>query len=611
MNYRFKDIRGKGHFHVSSLYGGLEEGSIRHLRTILEGTDADPNETLPRLGVSPLHLAIGNDSEYFAEEVTRLFLQYGGDPNVRSTEGETPVHIAAAWGRVNILKLLLINGGDPWLYDGDNKNAFHLAYDHRQWKVLQLLNDFRLEDLQRENDLNHQKYIITLDKVHLYNKNIVIEYDDSPQCEPLISCGRSIGTQTSLDDGRTTKQTADMKKTPPRENNLQVKLTHSSSENVTPSAGNNAEILEEEIYYSKRNLSDEIMEKKGDGFEKSRPQDVCTVKVPQDSSRTSASSSAESFVSVMEEYKYSDVEEGVVLLEKRFLVPAIRYSFIKFEEKNYILRPGLEPGTTLRLSNYLDYDTDVLRKRLLERGFTPGPIIPSTKKLYLRKLVRLEKNPVRISPKTKVYSPELQRTLSGFNWTRWLSQYLKLEKEVTEQFSEPEPRRRWREGNIKSSFTYLLLDPRISQNLPCRAETLNHLEIWSVFLSAIFYVGKGKRSRPYSHLYQAFNVFKSNTFCSPEKKVQYILDVWKSGMGVVCLHIYQNVIPVEAYTREAAMIDALGLRNIQNVRCGEYYGIASTWTSHEKRLLGTFLLYRAMLIFLQEGERQLRPVDIC
>ena len=29
-------------------------------------------------------------------------------------------------------------------------------------------------------------------------------------------------------------------------------------------------------------------------------------------------------------------------------------------------------------------------------------------------------------------------------------------------------------------------------------------------------------------------------------------------MGVVSLHCYQSVIPVEAYTREACMIDAIG-----------------------------------------------------
>lgn len=78
----------------------------------------------------------------------------------------------------------------------------------------------------------------------------------------------------------------------------------------------------------------------------------------------------------------------------------------------------------------------------------------------------------------------------------------------------------------------------------------------------------------------------------------------------MCLHIFQNVIPVEAFTREAAMIDAIGLNNIVNLKSGEYYGPASTWRTRQKRQLGVHLLHRAMRIFLCEGERQLRPGDI-
>ena len=35
--------------------------------------------------------------------------------------------------------------------------------------------------------------------------------------------------------------------------------------------------------------------------------------------------------------------------------------------------------------------------------------------------------------------------------------------------------RQWREGSEKSSFTYLLLDPRVSDNLPLRAKSLSKL----------------------------------------------------------------------------------------------------------------------------------------
>lgn len=41
-------------------------------------------------------------------------------------------------------------------------------------------------------------------------------------------------------------------------------------------------------------------------------------------------------------------------------------------------------------------------------------------------------------------------------------------------------------------------------------------------------------------------------------KVQHILQVWEAGLGVISLHCFQNVIPVEAYTREASMVEAVG-----------------------------------------------------
>lgn len=93
-------------------------------------------------------------------------------------------------------------------------------------------------------------------------------------------------------------------------------------------------------------------------------------------------------------------------------------------------------------------------------------------------------------------------------------------------------------------------------------------------------------------------------------QIQRILDIWREGHGVVCLHVFQNIIPVEAFTREAAMLDAIGINNLVNMKGGEYYGPASTWRIRQKHQLGIYLLYRAMRIFLCEGERQLRPTDI-
>ena len=68
----------------------------------------------------------------------------------------------------------------------------------------------------------------------------------------------------------------------------------------------------------------------------------------------------------------------------------------------------------------------------------------------------------------------------------------------------------------KSSFNYLLIDPRVTQNLPVRAKKMDPDDVFRVFVMAIFYVGKGKRSRPYAHLNEALQsskVSRSNQKC--------------------------------------------------------------------------------------------------
>ena len=69
----------------------------------------------------------------------------------------------------------------------------------------------------------------------------------------------------------------------------------------------------------------------------------------------------------------------------------------------------------------------------------------------------------------------------------------------------------WREGHVKSAFNYLLIDPRISQNLPLRAKQgLSELQVFRIFIDSIFYIGKGSRARPYAHLYDTIKIWKNN-----------------------------------------------------------------------------------------------------
>ncbi|KAA8589486.1 uncharacterized protein ankle1 [Etheostoma spectabile] len=258
-----------------------------------------------------------------------------------------------------------------------------------------------------------------------------------------------------------------------------------------------------------------------------------------------------------------------------------------------------------------------LRLRLVELGESPGPISCRTRPTYMRRLHRLmqESNSQSPHPTKQLdppqtdlgYSPELCRALQTFKLPHCQAD----EQALCQQFDQPDQNRKWREGIIKSSFNYLLLDPRVTKNLPFRSHTMTPQECFQTFIHAIFYVGKGKRSRPYSHLYEALEYFKgdktSKKLCP---KVQHILQVWTAKQGVISLHCFQNVIPVEAYTREACMVEAIGLKMLTNQKRGDFYGVVSNWQAKKKRDLGVHLLYRAMQIFLAEGERQLRPADI-
>ena len=51
----------------------------------------------------------------------------------------------------------------------------------------------------------------------------------------------------------------------------------------------------------------------------------------------------------------------------------------------------------------------------------------------------------------------------------------------------------------------------------------------------------------------------SSFFILKSRKIKQIINIWKENCGVVSLHVFQNTIPCEAYTREASMIDSMGI----------------------------------------------------
>lgn len=53
-----------------------------------------------------------------------------------------------------------------------------------------------------------------------------------------------------------------------------------------------------------------------------------------------------------------------------------------------------------------------------------------------------------------------------------------------------------------------------------------------------------------------------------------------------------------------------GIQTLTNQKQGHYYGVVASWSPARRQRLGVHLLHRALLVFLAEGERELRPQDI-
>ncbi|XP_042862058.1 uncharacterized protein LOC122247113 isoform X3 [Penaeus japonicus] len=347
----------------------------------------------------------------------------------------------------------------------------------------------------------------------------------------------------------------------------------------------------------------------------------------------STSSSCQSFFSVVEEFLYEDPEAGIALIERRCptsssiastgsQMGSLPRSLIQSKKITETLRPQQDKANVCfeESSNSIGTVTDsikalsveTLRARLKAIGYTAGPITAGTHRVYQRHLMRIRKNPQMLEEQDAEsakpsYPRELKMALedpSSVDWISWGS----LERVMSSPFCQPDPMRHWRDGTTKACFNYLLLDPRITQDLPLRGLMMTDAERFQCFISAIFYIGKGSRGRPYYHLYEAIKSLESGK--KKNKKIERIHDIWSEGVGVVSLHVFQNTIPVEAWTREAAMITAIGLGNLSNSIQGTFYGLPSTWRWAERRRLGTHLLWRTLQIFLQEGERQLRPSDV-
>lgn len=181
------------------------------------------------------------------------------------------------------------------------------------------------------------------------------------------------------------------------------------------------------------------------------------------------------------------------------------------------------------------------------------------------------------------------------------------------------PRENRRNGNCKKFYNYLLLDSRKCKSTSwTKAGDWDYLKNpetgWKDFLDLIFYVGKGEGNRVWEHAeklakkkleanlvqYLQDGTEKTMGKCSEE---EWIIDIWKNGGSVLIVIFVDYIISEEALTREAAMIDAIGKKNLTNKKREKYYGgIADIMSPLEKRQLGATILMSAKNYLTERGK---------
>jgi len=89
------------------------------------------------LGDTPLHDA----AAYGHVDVARLLVERGADVNARSNDGWTPLHVAAYKGYLDVARLLVESGADVDARDGVGRTPLDLARERGHWGVVGLLEE--------------------------------------------------------------------------------------------------------------------------------------------------------------------------------------------------------------------------------------------------------------------------------------------------------------------------------------------------------------------------------------------------------------------------------------------------------------------------------------
>lgn len=316
-----------------------------------------------------------------------------------------------------------------------------------------------------------------------------------------------------------------------------------------------------------------------------------------------------------EVYVYNDKDHNVVLIEERF--EAFPEMTCVHPSDHSVVSKGCatESDSERLLAAIEAMNSTAIYNELRQWGDSSPPITASTKRVCARRLLRYRRGQLSaVRLPLPGYSDQLNRLVNDHSV---LSDAQRLDQRFSDLF----------EGNgLKNRFfNYLLRDPNIVENIALKANEdfardgnrSSEMKWFSTFVRSIFYVGKGRGDRIYEHFYQSvkaqqkgIGLDKSSDKTKENPKVKRIVEIWRSGKGVISLPCFHSSGSDEALARESLIIEALGVTNLTNSVIGSNVRQLrrNCFKSEANRqLYGSYLLYKAFQMTLVSAERQIRP----
>ena len=306
-----------------------------------------------------------------------------------------------------------------------------------------------------------------------------------------------------------------------------------------------------------------------------------------------------------EVYVYNDKDHNVVLIEERYEVSPETTCSVPISNQSVVSRGCATANDSYRhLASIEAMNSTAIFNELRQWGDSSPPITPSTRKVCAKRLLRY-----RMGQLTPNRYP-----LSGYPDQLNLLIINRFPTDKAQQLDQQFQNLFETNGLRNKCFNYILRDPNIVDNIAfhanaCLTDKSSEMKWFSKFVTSIFYVGKGQGDRMYEHFYESVKAEQLvKTSVSP--KVNRILEIWRSGKGVISLPCFHSSSSEEAVAREAIMIEAIGIDNLTNVLNGtKLKQLRRNCFKNEtnRRIYGSYLLYKAFRITLVSGERQIRP----